>query len=253
MDNIAKENFAYKKSLYAFVFIVLVLFVGIFFYSKGYRVTKRLTFGKIGTVKIIIPEKGTSLFIDQSKKIVTSRDLEEVAVSFSPTKHSIIVSNEKYYPWKKDFNVKSGETISFSPIFVNINPTGQIITKQDPEYIKIRNQILLDPLPTEKNPRISKDEKTRLWLEDNGIVASMGSTTTKVIQADTIIRNLNFYKERNDAVIFSTDVGIYVVEVTNEEEKNFMPVYKGQSPAFVITDNNFIYVLDSEILMQVVI
>jgi len=45
--------------------------------------------------------------------------------------------------------------------------------------------------------------------------------------------------------------GVYVIEIDKEGTQNFLPIYKGQKPNFVIVDQNSIYVEDINILMQV--
>ena len=74
-----------------------------------------------------------------------------------------------------------------------------------------------------------------------------------VIQPDTIIRNVDFYKDRSDAVIFSTADTVYVIEINIEGIQNFMPIYKGKNPYFIKNDSNSIYVEDGNSLLQVAI
>ena len=98
-------------------------------------------------------------------------------------------------------------------------------------------------------------------LDESGIKNAMETTiNTKigdkiinVIQPDTIVRNLSFYKDRSDVVMFSTLGSVFVIEIDEKGNQNFMPVYRGQKPLFMKTDSSFIYVLDGEVLMQVVI
>jgi hypothetical protein len=93
----------------------------------------------------------------------------------------------------------------------------------------------------------------KLWLEDNTIITSKNNLETKVIQPDTIVRNVAFYKDRTDAVIFSLNNAIYVIETDNSGLQNFLPIYKGQEPDFITLDQNSIYVLDGQNLMQIAI
>ena len=90
-------------------------------------------------------------------------------------------------------------------------------------------------------------------MENNTITAKISDKIYDVIKPETPIRNLYFYKNRIDSVIFSNGNSVYVIEISKEGTQNFMPIYKGQNPSFVETDPNFIYVLDGENLMQVII
>ncbi len=253
MQENAKVLFKNKKfQIYGGIFILLAV-VALSLYSYGYRFKNNLTLGKVGTLSITIPMPLTSIFIDESRKITTSKDNEVVNLTFSPTKHSVIVSRDGYFPWKKDFVIESGKTTTIYPILVSQNATGEIITKNDKDYWTIRNKVVTDVLPTKDNPGLSADGSVSIWVEDNAIMAKVGNEIKKVIQPDTIIRNVYFYKDRSDAVMFSTLGSIFIIEIDDEGEQNFLPVYRGQKPIFIKTDPNFIYVLDAENLMQVII
>ncbi len=243
------------KIIYIIVGVAALLLVsGVVAYRSGYRFQSNFLIGKVGTLEVTLPFSQTSIFIDDDQKITTTKDNEPVSVTLSPADHRIIISHESYFPWTKNISVPSGGKVSISPIFVPQNTSGQIITNKDPEYAKLRRMIVLNPLPTENSPITSADNSVKIWLDDNAIVAQTGSSTpTVVIQPDTVIRGVHFYKDRNDAVIFSTLNTIYVIEIDTENTQNFIPVYRGQSPSFIKLDADSIYVLDGNILMQVVI
>ncbi|MCX6702131.1 MAG: hypothetical protein NTX96_02990 [Candidatus Zambryskibacteria bacterium] len=253
-----KENeFLYTTIILAVLIIVLIIFG----YKKGYRFQENFMIGKLGSLSLVIAMPQTNIFIDENKKIVTSQENEIVKFSLSPREHTIIISRDGYFPWKKDFLMQSEGNINFSPVFVSSNPSGSIITKNDPEFWKIRNKIIIDPLPTKNTPRISKDGLVKLWIDGNAvkveIASNMGSTTPPqiktVIQPDSAIRNLYFYKDRSDVIVFSINNSIYAIEVDKEGTQNFLPIYKGTAPSFIEGDSNYIYVLDGETLMQVII
>ena len=247
----SKENLKKIAPLGIGILVILaVIFTG---YKMGYRLRSNLSIGKVGNLSMTIPLANTNIFIDQSKKITVTKENEEINLPFSPTQHSVIVSRDGYFPWKKDFVVKSNETLKLVPLFVTQNATGQIITDKDPEYLKIKNSVIMSPSPTEASPIFSVDKSVSVWLDDNAIFVKTGDEVRKVIQPDTIVRNVSFYKDRSDVIMFSTSGSVFVIEVGEEGNQNFMPVYRGQKPSFLKTDPNFIYVLDGEILMQVVI
>lgn len=254
MDNIAKDNLPVKKLKYFWIVVLIIaVILSCVVYFLGYRFKDNFTLGKSGTLTLTIPLPETSIFIDNSQKIVTTKENENVTVSLSPKTHSVIIGRDRYFPWTKDFVVPSKGNVTLSPIFVSQNASGELITQKDPEYWKIRNRIIRDVLPTKNNPILSSDGKTSLWIDDNAILVTTGSTTTKVIQPDTVIKNVSFYKNRSDAVIFSTANSVYVIETDTSSAQNFMPIYRGTSPAFIKDSPDFIYILDSENLMQVII
>lgn len=253
MDKV-KNHIKQNKSVYTYTFVAVLILVLVFvIYKKGYRFTENFMLGKAGTLSLQIAMPLTNVFIDENNKIVTDKDNEVVEVTLSPRNHTVIVSREGYFPWKKDIKMQSEGKINFSPVLVSSNPSGNIITKQDPEFWKIRNKIITDALPTKESPRISKDGKAKLWIEDNGVMAEIEGKTYTVIQPEPEVRNLYFYKNRTDVIIFSINNAVYAIEVDKKGTQNFLPIYKGMSPSFIEGDNSFIYVLDGEALMQVFI
>jgi hypothetical protein len=250
MEDIAKpKNKPYLQwGIPLFILVVIVVA-----YSQGYRIKNNLLIGKMGTITMNLPLIQTSVFVDENKKTETTKDNENVKLLLSPRTHNIIVSHTGYYPWTKKVAVPSNGTVVLSPIFVTINASGEIITQKDPEYWKIRSEIINSKLPAKNSPLLSADKSSTLWMDDNAIIVNIASTTHVVIQPDTVINNVSFYKNRSDVVIFSTGNGIYVIEVEKENTQNFMPIYKGASPYFMPGNEGFIYVLDGDNLMQVVI
>jgi len=244
MDNIAKNN-----KIYFTVVTIVILCSSL--YLLGFRIRENFTIGKIGKVQIEVPLSGTMVFIDESKKITSTKDNEIIEMNLSPRTHSFIVSKEGYLPWTKKIVVPSGKEIKLTPIFISSYQSGQIITVNDKEFYKIRNSIIKNIPPSEKSPELSKDGTTKLWLEDNAILVSTGSTTKMVIQPDTIIRNVSFYKDRSDVVIFSNQNSIYAIETETEGIQNFIPIYRGEEPSFVLASESSLYIYDNVTLMQI--
>ena len=232
------------------VIIMIVLGIG---YKLGYRIQNNFMIGRLGTLTMTLPLQNTSVFVDNNAKISTTKDNETVNISLSPRKHNIIVSKESYFPWTKNVTMPSNGKINLSPIFVSQNATGQIINQNDPEYWKIKNLIDTNELPTKDSPLISFDKSVKVWVENNTVVADINGNLKTIIKPDTIIRNLSFYKNRSDALIFSTSDSVYMIETDTNNIQNFMPIYGGQSPRFVESDSDYIYVEDGQVLMQVMI
>ena len=231
--------------------LVLIIVIGVIGYSRGYRINN-FTVGRVGYLNMEIPLINTSIFID-NQKTVTTKDDQSVRTKLSPGTHRVIVSRLGYFPWTKQFFIPSDREKTLSPIFITTNTTGEIITNKDPEYWSLRNKIVSDVSPTKDSPRISSDKSTTIWLEDNAIIAKVGSSTTRVIQPDSVIKNVDFYRDRSDAVVFSMYNSIYMIETSKDGTQNFMPIYKGNDPSFIPANQGSIYVLDGDNLMQVVI
>lgn len=246
-----KDNVKNKKIYYQVAFAIgaLVVLVSIF----SYEITGGLSIGKTGQLALTIPIPETNIFIDQSKKIVTEKENEVLEISLSPKEHTIIVSHEDFYPWKKEIRISKDEKINLSPIFVYRNPSGNIITKNDPEYSKILNDIISNVTPQKNSPKKSLDGLVSVWAEDDKIMSKKDGDIKEVVKFQTPIRNLDFYKDRNDVVMFSSGNGVYVIELNKEGTQNFMPIYKGENPSFFTADKNYIFIQDFQNLMQVII
>ncbi|MSU45408.1 MAG: hypothetical protein EXS47_02150 [Candidatus Zambryskibacteria bacterium] len=230
--------------------IVILIFLG---YVFEYKPENVFLLGKSGTLALELPLVQTNIFIDEEKKLTTTKENENPEFELSAKKHSVIISRDGYYPWTKEVIIPNNGKIKLSPIFITINTSGQIITKNDPEYVKLRRIVIENPLPAKTSPIISKDGIASLWMEDNKIIVSVASSTYNVLQPDTAIRSVHFYKDRADVVIFSTSSAIYAIEVNKEGKQNFMPIYKGGSPTFYKDNPNFVYVWDNGTLMEVII
>lgn len=246
MNNIAKKD----KIYFGIVFFVILCSA---LYLFGFRIRNNFTIGRIGSIQIVVPFSGTSVYIDESKKITSTKKDEIIEIKLSPREHSFIVSKDGYLPWAKKITVPSGKVKKLNPLFVSSSASGVIIPTADKEYYKIRNSIITDKSATKELPIISKDGTVKLWLEDNAILIETGSTTKMVIQPDNVIRNVSFYKNRNDVVIFSNQNSIYAIETETDGIQNFIPIYRGEEPSFKVVDENSIYVYDNGTLMQVVI
>lgn len=232
--------------------IILIVLITLIGYATGYRVGG-FGIGKVGIVTMTIPFSGTSIFVDTDTQIVTTTDNEPENISLSPGTHQIIVSRKGDFPWEKNITMQSGGTIALAPIFVAQNSSGEIITNSDPEYYKIKNAVQSDVLPSEGYPIASFDKSVTLWVDSNSIVTDIASSTDIVVQPETAIKNVAFYKNRNDAVIYSAGDSINVIETSTDGTQNFFPLYKGTDPHFIANDANSIYVLDGTSLLQVAI
>ncbi len=249
-----------KKYIKVSIILFSIVLVTIL-YGTGYRIGS-FGIGKIGTVKALIPLINTNIFVDESEKITTTKDSELVHISLAPTTHQFIISRPGYFPWEKKVTVPSGGTVTLDPIFITQNTTGEIITMKDPQYLKIKQAIEKNMLPTKTSPIISYDKTTSLWIEDNTILVKVNGEIHTVTTPPELVKALDFYTNRSDAVVFSSADSVFVVEtnaldtldtVALENIQNIFPLFKGTDPYFVASTSHSIYVLDGTTLMQIAI
>ncbi len=248
MDNKAKK--------YIFWAVILLLVAGLgIAYRAGYRIGA-FGVGKLGTVEITLPLSNTTVFVDMSLRITTTKDNQTLDILLTPAMHQVIVSYPVHYPWTKKFVLGSGQKIILNPIIVDQNVSGEIITQKDFQYWTLKNQVTSDKLPTKDAPKVSADGITKIWIDDNIIFAKVGDRDiTQVLAPEPIIKNVSFYADRSDAVLFSAGDSVFVIEVDNDSAhiQNIFPVYKGTNPFFIETDPHYIYVIDGATLMEVVL
>jgi len=247
MTNYAKKH----PYLLGAIIISIVAITGFIF---GYRIQPDLRIAKNGALEITLPLKNTIVYVDDKKLVTTEKENQTVTLPLSVNTHDIIIGREGYFPWMAQVITQSGKTTTLNPIFVTQNTTGQIITQKDPQYWTLWNQVRTTALPTETNPKVSGD--IHIWVKDNTIYMKENEVVKKIITPKDAVRSLDFYKDRTDVIIFASDTGIYAMDaVENATDKvvNFFPLYKGAKPVFTKTENSFLYVLDGQNLMMVVL
>lgn len=247
MTNYAKKH----PYLLGAIIVSIVAIVG---FALGYRIQPDLRIAKNGILEITLPLKGTVVYSDDKKLITTTEENQTITLPLSVKTHDIIIGREGYFPWMAQANIQPEQKTILTPFFVTQNTTGQIITQKDPQYWTIWTQVRTTKLPTEVAPKISGN--VSLWVKDNTIYTKEGEVVKKIITPKDTVRSLDFYKDRTDVIIFASDVGVYALDaVENAPDKvvNFFPLYKGAKPIFQKTENSFLYVLDGENLMMVVI
>lgn len=233
---------------------IIVSIVAIAGFILGYRIQPDLRIAKNGILEITLPLKGTVVYSDDKKLTTTSADNQTVVIPLSVKTHDIIIGREGYFPWMAQATIQPETKTTLRPIFVTQNATGQIITQRDPQYWTLWNQVRTTKLPTEATPKTSNG--VHIWVTDNTIYLKENDVIKKIITPKDTVRSLDFYKDRTDVIIFASDVGVYAMDaVENAPDKvvNFFPLYKGVKPVFQKTENSFLYVLDGENLMMVVI
>ncbi len=256
-------NYAKKHSYILGVIIISVVAIGALI--AGYRLQPNMTVSKNGILEVTLPLARTTVFVDDKKLITTETENQTVRLPLSINTHDVIIAREGYFPWMTQVITAPDTTSHINPILVTQNTTGQIITQKDPNYWTIRRKIQDTKIPTEANPRRGS-KGSSVWVKDNTIYVKgaytggeLGEREADVFAVITPIdqiRSLDFYKDRTDVIVFASDTGVYAIDaVENATEKvvNFYPLYKGIKPLFEKTENSFLYVLDGENLMMVVL
>ena len=222
-----------------------------------------------GCVIISVPKPQTTVLLDGKKITSTTKPNEEVSITTSSGKHTIITSKKDHQQWEKIFNVQADQKHHTSTFNTELFPTYSMI----PEYtliegVGIQNDTyqailaLFKDLPTK---RVSKSGSTMIEITNNNIKTtwikntekapfffcrgSVCSDTFNILPAQKQVRQIDFYPDKEDIVLFSTDDTIWITELNRNEPQNLQKLYTGKSPDFARGPGNTIYIKDSRSLM----
>jgi|GEM_PF-4436972 len=221
----------------------------------GYRSSANL-----GSITVHVPYAGSTVFMNNVEVRSTTANEQDVEIGrVAPGEQSVLVHKEGYYPWKKTLAITKGERTTVFPFLV----------KQTPERHDIESSTFIDARPpaTEKKRKVSPDgtivieninnvlSATRLTKTSSPLfcetASSTESTDTKETCSDTVvisniqqgIKDIDFLPGRNDIVLFSSDAGIYAIEIDGRGTRNFQPVYEGAvNEFFTNTRTSSVYV-----------
>ena len=253
----------------ATILSVLLLIV-IIFYSIGYRLNG-FSLTHTGSLLITTNISGTKIFIDNSKKgTLKDGDAELFVRQISPGNHTALVATENYWPWTKEVFINPKQTTEIHPFMFLRENIPQIVEIGNTDFEKALYNIYNYSLPSLYIPIKSKSENVSLWVDKNIIYAewigpkekapyyfcqsdTCDPLVTSVINPVTDIRNIGFYGDRDDVVLFSLEDGVYAIEIDRTNTQNFQPVYKGTDIRFVTKDAHTIYIKEGNTLKSLAI
>ncbi len=244
------------------VVLIGLLYLGGFRFSGG-------TLASPGEVifEVESTDKNIAVFLDGVERQIAVNDGSIVIERLSPGEHTFILSKDGYWPWQKIFDVKSGERIVAAPFFITQNVSGVAITQADPEYFKLRELSSTRSIPSTARKLSSNDESVSVWFEGTTLMAQFNADETQapqyfcteekckepitVLSFGGPVRNIVFYKDRNDLVVVAVDDLIAALELDSRGTRNFQPIYKGKSPTFSLSAGGTLIVTDDAALMEI--
>jgi len=189
-----------------------------------------------GSFTIMAPLYATEVYVDTGRAGVLKNPGEKVTFDYPVGKHTIIVSRGGYWPWKKEVNIIAKQNIVISPFLVR----QEIKPEEIPQFSLSsdgtisQNMEYSDALSLFSNIKIA-DEITQL----------VSDTSLKNVRA------ADYFPGRKDVLIVAVQEGIFAIDTTQNEPRNFQPVYKGNSPIFIKTANDIIFIKDGDTLFRV--
>ncbi len=246
-----------KSGNKAIVVLTVVFFVA-GFYAGGYFSGMRLQnfrFVKSCSITIDNLKIGQKIFLDESSLGNATENGKMVFSGITPGKHNLIVTKNAYWPWAKEITLASSGRVSFNPFLLAQIPNVEILTLDNKNFQNLKDSIEVSMLPSADNPAKSSDGSALLWLDGSSVMVKSPKSplpeyfcnpdcadTLNILNASTDIKDVSFFPNRSDLVVFSTFEGIFVIEVDGRGIRNFQPLYKGEFINFKVLDDK-LYVL----------
>lgn len=266
---------------------VILALIALIFYKFGYRLTANFTPTKIGAINITSNQSNIKIFLNNREKIPTIDNDRYVVRNVIPGVHSLIVSKDDFWPWFKTFQLNNSETRDFYSFMFPMKGAGVSLVEHGEEYEKVLKFFTITVLPELKsgNKSIDDNESMIHWLKNNvpNYKISIDGTTALFTEKNTIriawiseskpppsyfceinqcqrdiqvlvsnlpLSSVEFYKDRNDVIIFSAGSSIYGIDVDRNGTQNFQPFYKGNNPIIYKADADTLYIEDGASLMR---
>lgn len=261
--------------------VALVAFI---LYKQGYRLESGLEPVKVGSIMIASNETDLDIFVDNREKRALKRGEGYLIPSVIPGLHSVLVSKAGFWPWAKTVSVPEGKTVSlYTFVFPMAGPKLEPLSlgnaERESALKKIAASALSEPRGAETAPRpgqllsdwikenfpnhvLSSDKNAALFVRDDSIYIAWISETESppeflceenscrqefpVTFSTAPVKNVAFYKNRSDVIIFSAGPAIYAIEADRNGTQNFEPIYRGQDPYFFAEEDGTIYIKEGK-------
>lgn len=204
---------------------------------------------------------GTTVFVDNRRVArfseMSSVELDNLAVGT----HAVVVAKDGYWPWSKELVLANNERIALRPFLIPQEPSIRVAEEEHEGRADAVSKLRSYTLPQEDAPLISHDGAVHVWVTQNEIQARFVSEaeapppfcitgtceyTLTVLPTEADIRNIAFFPSRNDVIMFSTENGIFALELDKRGTQNFQPIYLGISPSFIMQADNLLAIEDSD-------
>lgn len=259
--------FRFYTTLIGILVLISVLFL---FYRAGYRISD-WKIAKVGGLEINTSLAGSRIFIDDHlEKITASNDETVTFKKLLPGEHTVVVSKDQYWPWKKRVTIRPEQTVSVSSFTLPVNLQGTLVAKDDVRYANIVGIMREQSFPQKGSPKISADKNVVIWAESEeeelpvikavwagnpnekpDIFANAPRGEITVLTLKEPLRNLDFYKDRNDVYLFASKNGIFAIELDASAPQNFQPLYIGkENPQFWKATPETLYLKEAGALIE---
>jgi len=189
-----------------------------------------------GSFTVTAPLYSTEVFVDTGRAGTLKTPGQKMTFNYPAGKHTVIVSRGGYWPWKKDLNIAAKQTVVIAPFLIR----QEIKPEEIPQYTLSSDGVI------SQSPEYADVLAlfTGLKIADE-IVPLVSATSLKDV------RSADYYPGRKDVLLVAVQNGIFAVDAAQNDPRNFQPIYKGNSPLFVKTANNTLFIKDGDSLFRI--
>lgn len=279
-----------KRAFYFFsflaIFIVVIPFI--LLYSLGYRFTKNYELAERGGLYVFVPESNSEIYVNDELRDVTSTFQKEMFLqNLKPATYLVLVSNDLFWPWAKYVDVSEREVSPLYPLLVpkriDMREVTVATSTQASSTRVTKNQYaqLVRLFETKQTASVATSsvststphlyalmrKKMKVWAQDADIYAQWTGDESRippyfcmddvcdpnhlVLHGSSVVRHIDFYPGRDDAVIIAVAEGIFALEFDTRKYQNFYTLYKGERPDFRVFDGT-VYVRDMDVIYELI-
>lgn len=247
------------------IVIAAVLFILIVSYVLGYRM-QGYRIIKQGTLTIENLPAESEVYVDNALR---GRFEGNTDIKLNPGLHDIIISKTGAWPYLEKISIGKSEPSNhpiLKPFLISQNPDGKLIGTTEPEYLEAVSLFNKRAVPLVESKLLSPNGLVSIYVNDGKIFAvnevedgqplpiflgDPNYETLEVFDPVTEVRNLAFYKDRDDVLVIAIQDGVFVLELDPTVVQNLHPVIEGEAPDFRINEAGKFYAKDGNLLMLI--
>ena len=224
------------------IILVVIATVGALSYDAGYRI-KGFSIVKAGSLSVIIPEKGASLFIGETLQRVSAGDKEEILIPQAGAGPTLVTVLKKgYLPWAKRVAVVENSHTRIFPFIVREHFEPEIIPKESKEYTALFPK-LAGPQTIVKKELSTQDARTYI---DGATIKTDCLSAVRVLcdvsfEAKKPVTAVSYYRGNVQALVYSTADTVTVSGVSGDISYD---IYVGENLYFY-EENDTLYIHDN--------
>lgn len=250
-----------QHAVFAGIIVIVLIILGYVF--SNIRITSS-GFTRTGTIEVADVPENASIYLDN--ELVISQGENTSLRRLTPGVRTVLVAKSGYWPWSKKVIVPSDEIVTIEPFLIKQRLGADILEPGTPEHAEAKETLNTNiNLPTSESPLLSPNERTEIWTDNGHIQARWLADTNPpqdwcaadsrndinscpreitIFESEDMLQAIDYYDNRDDVILFSTGVGIFALEIANDELQNFQPVFRGTVRNLATADEDTVFIED---------